>query len=210
MALFNHLERLIDRMCVGIAVAGGLGLIVATIITCVSILLKLGRRSIDAVFGADAAPAALEWVSPILGEEEIVQFAVGAALLAALPFVMIRKGHIRIDLFEPVFGPGLNRFLDLMSDIALAAIAYLIMTRQWSLIFRTPRGDSRSWGDLLLQGDWTGVADRLRDTQESQIIGIKLWPTYVYAEICVAIFFVVAVFCVVRSARTLVYGAADD
>jgi hypothetical protein len=54
-----------------------------------------------------------------------------------------------------------------------------------------------------MTGNWLEIADRLRDRQESQILGLKLWPTYLVAELLTAVFFVVAVFCVVRSVRAL-------
>lgn len=203
MTRFDRLEHRIVRLSIGLALLGGAGLIIATVITCVSILLKVGRRAIDAAYGANAAPSALEWVTPILGEEELVQFAVGAALFAALPYVMLRRGHIRVDLLQPLFGDRLNRLLDLLGDVAIAVIAYLIMTRQWFLIFKKPRGDNPLWIELLITGEWPEIMDRLRDSQETQIIGIKLWPSYVVAEICVAAFFCVAIFCVAKSVRAL-------
>lgn len=198
MQVFVRFERWIDRLCLAVALIGGFGLIFATVVTCVSIILKLARRAIDAVFGAVNAPEALDWIAPILGEEELVQFGVGFALFAALPYVMWHRGHIKVDLFERWFGSFTNRVLDVLGDVIFLIIAYLLMTRQWSLIFKKARRDEPLWGELLFTGNWSGIADRLRDSQESQIIGIKLWPTYVVAETFTVIFFVVAVACVLR------------
>lgn len=203
VTVFERVENLIGRFSVTVAIIGGTGLLFATIVTCISILLKLGRRAIDAFFGASTAPAALDWVRPILGEEELVQYGVGFALFAALPYVMFKRGHVSIDLFERAFGARGNRVLELLGDLTFAVIAYLLMTRQWFLIFKKARGDDPLWFEALLTGQWGEIADRLRDSQESQILGIKLWPTYIAAELCVIAFFIVAVFCVVRSARAL-------
>ena len=209
MAMLDRLGRLIDRACVGLALIGGAGLLVATLLTCTSILGKLGRRAIDAVYGATSAPGALDWVAPILGEEEIVQLAVGAALFAALPLAMMRRAHIRVDLFQPLFGGRLNRLLDLLADVALAVIAWLFLTRQWFLIFKQPRGDDPLVWQLVLRSDWPEIADRLRSNIESQILGIPLWPSYVVAQVCMAAFLIVAVYCVARSARAMVTGQTD-
>jgi TRAP-type C4-dicarboxylate transport system permease small subunit len=132
-----------------------------------------------------------------------VQLAVGFALFAVLPYVMIRRGHVTIDLFEFYFGRLGNRILELLGDLTLAAIAYLLMSRQWFLIFKKARRDDPLWGELFVRGDWGEISDRLRDSQESQILGLPLWPTYLVAEFCTIVFFVVAVFCVVRSARKM-------
>jgi len=201
--MFERIERLVVRLCIWLALIGGTGLIFATILTCISIILKVFRRVIDRIYGAASGPESLAWVRPILGEEELVQLAVGFALFAVLPYVMIRRGHVTIDLFEFYFGRLGNRILELLGDLTLAAIAYLLMSRQWFLIFKKARRDDPLWGELFVRGDWGEISDRLRDSQESQILGLPLWPTYLVAEFCTIVFFVVAVFCVVRSARKM-------
>ena len=198
--MFDRLDTFVRRLCVGIAVLGGFGLIAATIITCVSILLKLARRGMESI---GWTPETLSWVRPILGEEELVQYGVALALFAALPYVMYARGHITVALFEGAFGRRMNRILDLVGDIILAALAYLLFTRQWTLLFSPARRDDRLWLTELTDGNWIEIGDRLRDRQESQILGIKLWPTYLIAEILTALFLVVAVFCVLRSFRAL-------
>lgn len=203
MTLFDRTERAFTRFAEGIALLGGLGLIFATVVTCLSIILKLARRMLDTAFGVDALTDSAPWLRAILGEEELVTYGVGLALFSALPWVMIRRGHIRIDLFESKFGNGFNRVLDVLADLSLCAIAWLVMTRQWYLIFDKPRGKQAGALDLLVSGDLSGFADRVRTAQESQILGLPLWPTYVVAELCTISFFLVAAFCVLRSLRAL-------
>lgn len=195
--MFERIETGLTRAAAALAVLGGLGLIAATLVTCTSILLRaLGRAG-------EALGLALPWARPILGEEELVSFGVGFALFAALPWVMIRRGHIRVDLFQPLFGGRLNRLLDLLGDIGLAAMGYLILTRQWFQIFRPARRSEEPFLTELLSGNWAALLDRLRDGPESQVLGLKLWPTYLVAEALVAAFFLIACFCVIRSARAL-------
>jgi TRAP-type C4-dicarboxylate transport system permease small subunit len=198
--MFDRLDQFVRNASIVIAIVGGMGLIAATLVTCLSILLKLARRGMETL---GWTPETLEWVRPILGEEELVQYGVAFALFAALPYVMYSKGHITVDLFSRAFGPRLNRVLDLVSDAILAAIAYLLFTRQWTLLFSPARGDDRVWIVEILTGNWAEIADRLRDRQESQILGLKLWPTYLVAECLTALFLIIAVFCVIRSARAL-------
>ncbi|GGA26708.1 TRAP transporter small permease [Neptunicoccus cionae] len=204
MTFYERTERGMTRLAAGLALLGGMGLIFATLVTCVSILLKLGGRIFD------NTTETFSWLRPILGEEELVTYGVGFALFAALPWVMIQRGHIKIDLFEPVFGNRFNRILDLIGDVILAALAYLILTRQWFMLFSKARGSKEPLGNLLLQGDFAGAADRMRTSQESQILGLPLWPTYIVAEICVAVFFVVALFCVWRRIRALLSPSTTE
>lgn len=110
MNLFERTERAITRLAGGLALLGGLGLILATVITCVSIVLKMSRRGLDTLFGgAFSGDVPWAFIRPILGEEELVSLAVGFAVFAALPWVTLQKGHIRIDLFEQRFGKMFNR-----------------------------------------------------------------------------------------------------
>lgn len=202
---FDRIERKITRFAALFALLGGMGLLFAVLVTCVSICLKLLRRALDWVL-FETAP--WPFIRPIWGEEELVAYGVGFALFAALPWVMIQKGHIKIDLFEPMFGARINRALDLIGDIALAAVGYLIFTRQWFLIFKKARRSQEPMVVELWNGNWSVLGDRLRDSQESYVLGIPLWPTWVVAEICTGVFLLVAVFCVIRSGRALIKGGA--
>lgn len=204
MIFFERSERAITRFAAGFAIFGGLGLFFATVLTCVSISLKLLRRILDAIFDPGLVGDALPWLHAILGEEELVTYGVGLALFAALPWVMLKSGHVRIDLLEPIFGRHLNHLLNLVGDLTLAGLAYLIMTRQWFLLIKKARGSKEPFGNLLWQGDFAQAAERLRTSQESQILGVPMWPTYIVAELCVIAFFIVACFCVWRSLRTLI------
>lgn len=82
--MFDRIETHITRFAAGLAILGGLGLIVATLITCISIILKVLRRLADAFFDSAAVVEAAPWLRSILGEEELVTYGVGLALFAAL------------------------------------------------------------------------------------------------------------------------------
>ena len=142
----------------------------------------------------------------------IVAATVVAGVLAGLPTYVAAQDSVRTDYLTLAQGalpvewsttgprqPG--------NDIALAVIAYLLFTRQWTLLFSPARRDDLPWTVELISGNWAEILDRLKDRPESQILGIKLWPTYLMAEVLTGLFFLVAVFCVVRSARALMRGA---
>ena len=198
MLNFNRIEDFIEKSAYGLAVIGGLGLLVATVVTCLSIGLKLLRRLLDWSFGTSEHWA---FIRPILGEEELVQYSVGLALFATLPLVMLKRGHIKIDLLRAYFSKRSNLLLDLIGDVALSIFAYLVMTRQWGLLFKKTRKGHDSLPELLWHGDFASIADRLRSTLESQILGIPLWPLHLVAEVCIVAFFLTALFCCIRSLR---------
>ncbi len=189
------------------AVIGGLGLLFAIAITCISILLKVTRRILDFTLSEVANPEIWAGIKPILGEEELVQYAVGTALFSALPWVMMKRGHVRIDIFEPLFSGLLNRVLNLLADLSLLAVSYMILTRQWYLLFKKARRSQEPMPDLIWSGDWQGALGRLRVQPESQILSMKLWPFYAFAELCIAFFMLVALYCTVQSLLRLFDGA---
>lgn len=206
--MFAAIEKSIAHLTRTVALIGGAGLLAAILVTCLSILGKLCRRLLNAVFGADFDLPLLSAVGPILGEEELVQYAVGFALFTALPWLVLQQGNITVDLLKSYFTAGMNRVLDLLGHIVFTAIIYLIMTQQWFLIFAKTRRGQDTLPQLLFGGDWGGLLSRLRVSDESQILGLKLWPLYTVAELCVILLFIVSLFCVVRSLRGLFFSDA--
>jgi len=201
--VFKYAERIANAVASGVALIGGLGLLFAILVTCLSVALKTARRVADQFFESATVGETLPWLRPILGEEELVVFGVGLAVFAALPWVMLQKGHITVDLFKSAFNERLNRVLDLLGDIAITFTALLIFTRQWNLVFKPPRRSQEPFFDLLLTGDFATAFGRLNDAEESQVLGLPLWPGYVIAQLCVGVFLLICLFCIWRSARTL-------
>lgn len=203
--MFKAIEKRLTQLSTALAVVGGLGLGFAILVTCVSTINKGLSRVFNSTFGANSIPDLLSWIKPISGEDELVAFAIGFALFAACPLLMIKQGHVKIDLLEGYFGARFNRLLDLIGNISFAVIAWLILTNQWFLIFkkaRVSRGQD-TFIELLISRDWANISKRFLDAKETQVLSLKYWPMHIWAEICVALFFVVACFCVVRSFRFL-------
>ncbi len=200
---FQHIERFVEKSARIFALIGGLGLLFATAATCFSIIFKLIRRLLDTSFGTSDHWA---FIRPILGEEELVQYGVGFALFSVLPYLMLKGGHIKVDLLKSYFSIRVNLLLNFFGDVALTIFAYLIMTRQWGLIFKKTRKNQETLPELFLQGDFASIADRVRSTLESQVLGVPLWPLYLVAEACIIAFFLVAVFCCIRSLHHILHG----
>lgn len=202
--MFSAVEKILQRLTRLAAIAGGAGLLFAVGVTCASIFGKLLRRLLNAALdGGDSSLPS--WIGPILGEEELVQYAVGIALFAALPWLTLQKGHIGVDLLKDFLGEKTNRLLDFLGQFFFAGIVYLIMTQQWFLIFYKTRHGQDGLAQLLFDGDWAEFSERLRRADESQILGIPLWPMYAAAEACVVLLFIVSVFCLLRGGRDLAF-----
>ena len=184
---FDGVGRFLTAAAGVFAFVGGMGLIFAIVVTCVSIILKVTRRVLDFTVSGFANAEAWAGIKPILGEEELVQYAVGAALFSALPWVMIKRGHVRIDIFEPLFGGLFNRLLNLAADFSLLFVSYMILTRQWYLLFKKARRSQvpmpelvrfYAWSDYLCPWCWNASRrlERLADEYEGQIEIV--WKAY--------------------------------
>lgn len=108
------MARLVDRLAVWTALAGGGVLLLLVVMTCISI-----------------AGRALVWAGlrPIPGDFELVEFGVGFAVFAGLPLCHLRRGHASVELFARWFGRAGNRILDLVTDLIVLGVAGLITWR---------------------------------------------------------------------------------
>lgn len=148
------------------ALVGGLVLLFVVVISCVSIA---GRAL--AQLGIDSGP--------IPGIYEIVEIGVGFAIFAFLPWCQLQRGHARVDLFENLLGPRLNRVIDLVSDVLIFVIATIIA---WRL--------------------WLGMLDKQSYSETTWILQIPVWTAYCGALFGAISFVLVSAFCVIRALRT--------
>ena len=216
MPYLAHIERTLGRLATALCAVGGLGLGFAVLAICWSALGKLGARTLNTALGPENVPQTLSWIKPLGGEKEIVAFAVGFAIFAALPLVTLKRGHIRIDLFVSVFGERLNRLLNLAADLILLALAYIFVRQHWNAIFKPARNNSRVQEDSLLElifaSDWATVwGQRFLDDKQTQVAGLKFWPWHIWAEVCSLVFLAVAALVCLQSLMAIfVKGARHD
>ena len=211
MPYLARIERALSRITAALCVFGGLGLGFAVLAICWSALAKLGARTLNAAMGPENIPQALSWIKPLGGEKEIVAFAVGFAIFAALPLMTLQRGHIRIDLFINVLGAGVNRLLNLAADLILLILAYIFVRQHWNAIFKPARNNARIQEDSLLElifaGDWATVwGQRFLDDQQTQVAALKFWPWHIWAEVCSLLFLAVAAFVCGKSLVELFKG----
>lgn len=112
--MYQALNRGIGWLARGIAILGGLVLIVLIVMTSLSIT---GRALIFLGLG------------PVKGDFELVEAGVAFAVFAFMPWCQYNRGHARVDLFQPVFGAFLNKLIDLIADVMMFVAAYVIAWR---------------------------------------------------------------------------------
>ena len=202
MRWLSRIERILTWAATALCIVGGLGFLFAVMATCWSAIGKVGLRFLNARLGPENIPDVLVWIRPLSGEDEIVAFAVGFALFAALPLVTLKREHITIGLLQPVYSTQFNRILTLLGDGLMLGLAYLFVRQQWNLIFkpaRLSRGQEPLL-DLIWAGDWRQIWDvRFLDDKQTQVMGLELWPWHVWAEFCSIIFLIMAAFVVAKS-----------
>jgi len=104
--------RLVAGLARGLAIVGGLALVVVVVVTCISVI---GRALIP--LGLSAVP----------GDYEIVQFGVLFAIFCALPITQYLRGHADVSLLTDVFPPRAAAILELVMDVVmLVATAFIV------------------------------------------------------------------------------------
>lgn len=150
------------------ALVGGVALFAVVVMTCASIT----GRPLDR-FG----------LGPIPGDIELVEFGIGFAVFAFMPYAQYAGAHARVDMLKRLYGRRLNRILDLIADLFLLAFAALVA---WRL--------------------WFGMVDKGAYHETSFILQIPLVWGYRAAMVAAAVAVLTAAFCVLRSARILITG----
>ncbi len=123
-------------------------------------------------------------LNQVKGDYELVELGVGFAIFAFLPWAQYAKGHARVDLFEAAMARWQNLVSDLASDLLLLAIAVI--------------------GGYRL---WLGMLDKQSYGETTFILQFPIWQAYGAGVLGMAVFAIVAVFCVLRSLRS--FGGAS-
>ena len=111
-----RLERLIDWLARGTALAGGFVLVLLIIITVVSVT---GRALVFA------------GLSPIPGDFELIEAGTAFAVFSFLPWCHLRRGHATVEVLAMHFSDGVNRAIDVVANLLMLVFAVLICWRHW-------------------------------------------------------------------------------
>jgi TRAP-type C4-dicarboxylate transport system permease small subunit len=111
-----RLPTLIAGLARWLALVGGLVLLAVTVMTCISIA---GRALMGLGF------------SPVPGDYEIAEAAIGFVVFSFLPWCQLNRGHATVDLFTSFLPASANRVIDLVSEILMAIATVVIAWRLW-------------------------------------------------------------------------------
>ena len=108
--MIQRLEPVVERIAMGLAIAGGGVLLAIVALTCVSIA---GRVFVPLDIG----------IGPIRGIYDITEIGMAAAVFAFLPWTQLREAHATVDLFQSAL-PGIaDRVLQLLFHAGMLAVA---------------------------------------------------------------------------------------
>lgn len=114
-------ESILGRLVIGLAkllaIAGGVVLLAMVAMICVSIV---GRALL--AFG----------LKPITGDYELVSIGMGFAIFAFLPWAHLTRSHAVVSLVTDSFGPRINSWILVITDIMMLAASAFIA---WRLYF---------------------------------------------------------------------------
>jgi TRAP-type C4-dicarboxylate transport system permease small subunit len=158
----------IRRLAWILALAGGAVLVVLTVITDTSII---GRVLIP--FG----------LRPIQGDFEMVETGTAFAIFSFMPWCQFNRGHASVDVFTSRLPPVALRVIDLVVDLAFAAVITVIVWRMG-----------------------VGLLDKYANHQTTFILQVPLWWTYAGGMVGAVAWVVVSYYCLVESVMCLVQG----
>ncbi len=147
--------RAVEVLARGLAILGGLVLVAITAVVAVSIV---GRGFIWAGLG------------PVPGDYELVEAGTGFAVFAFLPWCQLRRGHATVDLFTAMLSEGVNRLIDLVSELLMTIVIVLIA---WRL--------------------WAGMIDKINYGETTFILQFPVWWAYAACMAAAAVAVVVSV-----------------
>ena len=131
------MNRLVYGLANGLALFGGVCLVVACALTGLSIIGGLTFK-------------------PLPGEIELVEAFCGFAVFAFMPFCQLRRGHVGVDIFVSGLGRRAMNWTQLAGDIIIALL-FIVLTRQhWiGTMDKFRNGETTT---LLLLPVWWGYA----------------------------------------------------
>lgn len=135
-----RMEHWAERLASFFAIVGGLLLLVACILTVLSIFGSIVLR-------------------PLPGEIELVEALCGLAVFAFLPFCQLKRGHVGVDIVISAFGRGAMNWSQLIGDILIAFLFGLITWRH--AIGTMDKFENGEITPLLLLPVWWGFAAAL-------------------------------------------------
>lgn len=170
MAAREIYPRFLTNLVRFYAVSGGAMLILAALITVISVLKR--------ALGADA----------VSGDFELVELATAIAVFAFLPWGHMTGDHVRVDILASRFGPRMFHRLGTLSDALVLLVSGVILWRLYlGFAEKFPYGDD-GFRTALSMGAKPFFPETTYELQ------IPIWMPYGFCLIGATLFFMVAWF----------------
>lgn len=83
--------------------------------------------------------------APIASAFELTEMMLTLVIFAGLPLITASRGHVQVELIEPLLGRGLRRFCDFLIDLLVTAALAVVAWQLWEKgIEQADYGDTTS------------------------------------------------------------------
>ncbi len=184
------MPNFVDRLSRGMAVFGGLILTIIVILVFISVL----GRGLNTLGHSDwlhsFASGFADWliatgVGPIEGDFELVESCIAFVIFCFLPICQLYGGHAAVDVFTSLMPGGINKFLQALWEVILAAVLILITVQLF-----------------------VGMMDKYNNGQTSFLLQYPVWWAYAASFVAAIVASLVSIYCAVSRVIELVSGRA--
>lgn len=156
------------------------------------ILVAIACMTVASITGRALVPFGL---SPVRGDFELVEAGTAIAVFCFLPWCHLKRGHVAVDILSARMPGRAQAALGLLGDILMALAAGVILWRLW-LGFgeKFPHGSDGLRAAL-------GMGDRPWFPETTYELELPFWIAYGACLPGAVLFFVVALYACLRSAR---------
>ena len=182
------LLTLVERLARFMAILGGLVLTALIGLTCVSVLGRglntFGHSEFMTSLSESAANALIATgVGPVSGDFELVEAGISFTIFASLPICQLKRGHASVDVFAGSFPRWMNRWLEVVWEVLLSLLIFLIT---WRL--------------------FVGMEDKMRYNETTFLLQFPIWWAFALSFAAAAVASVVALYCAVARVLELITG----
>lgn len=184
------MPNLVDRLSRAMAVLGGAVLTILVVLVFISVL----GRGIS-TFGhwdwlESAMPGLSDWiigtgVGPVNGDFEIVESGIAFAIFCFLPICQLYGGHATVDVFTSMMPTGVNKLLQTIWEVVLAAVLILITVQLFE-----------------------GTMEKYSRGQTTFILQFPVWWAYAASFVAAVATSLVGIYCAVARVIELISGRA--
>ena len=139
-------------------------------------------------------------LAPIRGDFELVEIGSAVAVFCFLPWCQLNRGHVRVDILTHVLPNRMNALLEIIGDVAISLIAFVITWRLWMGM-----GERVTWFSQPVR-DALGFGYKPFSPESTFILGWPTWYGYLAGLVGCVLFTIIALYTVWRSTNEFVQG----